>query len=386
MKKEHQIKSQHYLKHIDKFHEVLQEPRLYDFLAHRYSHYEILERCGKIYPVAILDKTIRKITYRDPIVMAPEKWSLETGGFIIRDSAYRAFREFTGDSIIPNETYRMVNIKQTEHGVIIRCDIGRYDLMLDTCDCLEWEILKVLSETSYWQAMSFEALFKRLELRKYLHAHVKNPLINGTGRSVAIAVSVLTSFFNKEDQSFLLGCKSIKGLNAGQMHVIPSFMFQPEQGYRNEEFCLLHNVRREFLEELFGVKAPKGASYRWFFQHKPIQYLDKMLEAGEAEIWLTGVVVNLMNLRPEICMLLRIKTLQWYAIHSSVHTRPGERIQINEEFATIHECRGSRKESVSRKFDSDAELFHSASLNPGDIVPPGAAAFWLGVEALRKLP
>ncbi|WKZ19457.1 MAG: hypothetical protein QY310_02590 [Candidatus Jettenia sp. CY-1] len=386
MKKEQQIKSQHYLRHIEKLREVLREPRLYEFLANRYAHYEILERCGKIYPVAILNKTIRKVTYRDPIVIAPEKWHLETAEFIIKDPAYRAFRELIGTSIIPNETYRMVDIKQTKHGIAIHCNIGRYDLMMDTCDSLEWEILRVLSEISHWQAMSFGALFKKLKLRAHLHAQVKDPPIDGTGRSVAIAVSVLTSFFHGDEQRFFLGCKLTRGLNAGQMHVIPSFMFQPEQGYRNEEFCLLHNVRREFLEELFGVKAPKGASYRWFFQHKPIQYLDKMLEAGEAEIWLTGVVVNLMNLRPEICMLLRIKTPQWYAIHSSIHTRPGERIQINEEFATIHECRGSRKESVSRKFDSDTELFHSASLNPGDIVPPGAAAFWLGVDALRKLP
>lgn len=374
------------MRHIDKLHEVLQEPRLYDFLAHRYSHYEILERCGKIYPVAILDKTLRKATDHDPIVVAPKKWNLETTGFIIKDPAYRTFLELIGNLIIPNETYRMVNIKQTTHGATIHCDIGRYDCMIDTCDCLGWEVLKVLSEASRWQTMSFGELFEKLKLRTYLHAQVKDPLVNGTRRSVAIAVSVLTSFFHGDELRFFLGCKSTKGLNAGQTHVIPSFMFQPEQGYRNEEFCLLHNVRREFLEELFGVKAPKGASYRWFFQHKPIQYLDKMLEAGEAELWLTGVVVNLMNLRPEICMLLRIKTPQWYAIHSSVHTRPGERIQINEEFATIHECRGSRRESVPRKFDSDAELFHSASLNPGDIVPPGAAAFWLGVDALRKLP
>lgn len=380
------MKSQHYLKHIDKLREVLQEPYLYEFLADRYSHYEILERCGKIYPVAILDKTIRKVTYHDPIVIAPKKWNLETTGFIIGDPAYRTFLGLVGDSIIPNETYRMVDIKQTTQGVTIHCDIGRYDLMVDTCECLEWEALKVLSETSHWQTMSFGELFEKLKLRTYLHAHVKDPLVHGMGRSVAIAVSVLTSFFHGDEQRFFLGCKSTKGLNTGQTHVIPSFMFQPEQGHRNEEFCLLHNVRREFLEELFKVKAPEEAPYSWFFQHKPIQYLDKMIEAGEAELWLTGVVVNLMNLRPEICMLLRIKTPQWYAIHSSTHMRPGEYIQINEEFVTVHECRGSGKESISRKFDSDAELFHSASLNPGDIVPPGAAAFWLGVDALRKLP
>lgn len=386
------IKKEHYYRQVNKLRKVLQGPCLYDFLAHLYSPYEILERCGKKYPVAILDKAVRKIYPHDAIVVAPAKWQMETSGFIINDPSYRIFCRHAGASIIPNETYSMVQVEQTPRGLAIQCNLGRYDLMLDTCDCLEWEILKVLSETSDWQTMLPEDLLERLKLRKTLHSGIKNPLIDGTGRSTALAVSVVTVFPAGDEHYLWMGRKSTKGVsaNAGKMHVIPSFMFQPEQGDRNEEFCLLHNIRREFLEELFHVRPPKDASYSWFFAHKPIQYLDKMFETGEAEIWLTGIIVNLFNLRPEICTLLRIKTPRWYADHTLPLAKPGEYIQINEEFASASP--GQRSDNAKRfahrvPFSgsyTDRELFGMAALDPGNIVPAGAAAFWLGVDALRK--
>jgi len=386
-----------YQTQVDTLRAILSEPLLYEFLANQYAKYEILERCGLKYPVAILDKTIRKLEDLDPIIMRPTKWHLEKSGFLIDNSEYRSFRSEAGAPIEPNETYRTVAIEQQGNKIGIHCDIGRYDLMMDTCDCLEWEILKVLSETPDWQTMPFESLFEKLQLRKYLHANVIDPVIDGRGRSAAIAVSVLTTFIDENathhdgNRQFLwVRRRSRKGVavNAGQMHVIPSFMFQPEQGYRDEEFNLLHNIRREFLEELFNVKAPKDALYNWFYKRKPVQYLNEMLKTGEAELWLTGVVVNLLNLRPEICVLLRIKTPKWYADHSSDELPHGEKIDICEEFDPNSAYNEDREENFVPRvplFDKDKALLERANLYPGDTVPPGAAAFWLGIDALRKL-
>jgi hypothetical protein len=112
------------------------------------------------------------------------------------------------------------------------------------------------------------------------------------------------------------------------MHVIPSFMFQPVHGYRDEEFCVRHNIRREFYEELFGATAPDDAVYNWFEAREPVRYLDELLARGDAEIWLTGLTVDLRKMRPEICALLRIKTPEWFAHHSSALADRGELIMI----------------------------------------------------------
>jgi hypothetical protein len=64
--------------------------------------------------------------------------------------------------------------------------------MLDTCDSLEWELDQVLSQHPDWDALS-PRLEAKLKLRNELHRQIGDPVTDGGGRSVAVAVSVLTT-------------------------------------------------------------------------------------------------------------------------------------------------------------------------------------------------
>jgi hypothetical protein len=79
-------------------------------------------------------------------------------------------------------------------------------------------------------------------------------------------------------------------------------------------------------------------------------------------LYLSGVAVNLLNLRPEICTLLVIDD-------------PGP-LTPNHEFLP-----GLARVPVA----SDASLIRALHLHPGSITPPGAAALFLGTRLLRSL-
>jgi len=165
-------------------------------------------------------------------------------------------------------------------------------------------------------------------------------------------------------------------------------MLAPEHDAYDEEFSIRHNIRREFAEELFRLEAPKADEPIWFEQTAPVRDLDRMLAAGEAELWVTGVVVNVLTLRPEICALLLIADERWYS--RSVDPASGARLRVNAEFATPEELSrvpadqpGPGKNVRFSPEMSDDELLARSFMSPNNSVPVGAAAFWLGIDVLR---
>ena len=65
---------------------------------------------------------------------------------------------------------------------------------------------------------------------------------------------------------------------------------------------MIHNVLREFGEELFDIEElerDRGyVAFDWFYEVPPVKELRDLLATGEAQLLLTGVAVNLLNLRP----------------------------------------------------------------------------------------
>jgi hypothetical protein len=90
---------------------------------------------------------------------------------------------------------------------------------------------------------------------------------------------------------------------------------------------------REFVEELYGVHEldtgdgrvdPNAVYRRW-----EAKLLDGMLKAGDAALLYSGVAVNLLALRHEICTVLVIEDPRWYERES------GE-LRICDEF--LQQC------------------------------------------------
>ena len=62
--------------------------------------------------------------------------------------------------------------------------------------------------------------------------------------------------------------------------------------------------------------APSAWDY--FYEHPALTYLEALMNAGKAQLYLTGVILNLLTLRPEVSALLLIRDPDWYARVSAV--------------------------------------------------------------------
>jgi hypothetical protein len=277
----------------------------------------------------------------------------------------------------------------TDGGIKLDCELTSYFRALDTCDELEWELLSQHQQLNGNSEMHFKEFDKRLPLRRSLHAEVPDPVRDGSRRGAAIGVSVLVAFREVEGVTMWLRRKSMKNVatHRGMIHVLPSFMFQPASADLDSEFSVTHNVFREYLEELFGRPDPKDGEGDWQYFYRDPVLVDfrKLIKDEKATFHFTGVVVNLLNLRPEICLLLFISDSEWYGRHRS-NTDPDYRFNFNDEFMRSIEAGAHPEQLVARLnyVRSDNDVIPQY-ISHSDFVPPGAGAFWLGKKCLDDL-
>jgi hypothetical protein len=275
--------------------------------------------------------------------------------------------------------------------VRMSCQMGQYFDMIDTCDALEWEILRAAPSLKSSTERAFRQFDRRLPLRTELHRRVANPVRDGANRSVAVSLAALIAFY-RDDAVYLMMRKRSRdvAVHASLIHAIPSFMFQPASVALDQEYSLLHNISREYLEELFDRPDPKEGEQNpdYFFGDPHFKELRGMLESGQAEWYFTGVAVNLLSLRPEICTVLLIKDDQWYHRHTDKAPTKDQEFQLNIEFAhNFQEIDNSVPlvGNIPLK-RTDEEISDYLDVAPRTMVPCGAFAFWSAVDLLRKLP
>ncbi|SNQ59814.1 conserved hypothetical protein [Candidatus Methanoperedens nitroreducens] len=120
-----------------------------------------------------------------------------------------------------------------------------------------------------------------------------------------------------------------------------------------------------------------------------LKILRKLIENNEAELFFTGVAVNLLNLRPEICTLLLIKSPEWYKLQSqdmATKIEKLKKISYNKEFVRFTEVKDKNDFIYKVEYIEDEnELLNSYSFYPNKMVPPGAAAFWLGYDLIKEI-
>jgi len=315
--------------------------------------------------------------------------------------------------------------------------------MLETCDCMETELLDFLvrEETTRAAKASNDTILRHLDLRRRYHdlflrlhpEHKGEPgalLFDGDGRSAAVAIATMVVFEHDDDMCFFLGKRSDLGvaIQAGLTHLIPGGQFQPEwtannvyqilikhdghvadedpefEGAIRREFSITEHVLRESVEELFNFNPTTEPQFQpgthdpqWYKATKPGEELVRMMEDGRAELAVTGVVWNPLNTRAEICTILRIKDPHWFKRNDD-----NDLLRINEEWEPAKQTTQSRKNDAwfvrlgefrSRIDTLDYEDYllspeheYRNVISPEHIVPVGAGAFWLGIRWLREHP
>ena len=168
-------------------------------------------------------------------------------------------------------------------------------------------------------------------------------------------------------------------------------MFTPASLALEEEYYkggVIANIWREYLEEVFSRKEPEIGQddWRYIYGDERLKFLLKLIEAGEAQLYFTGVAVQLLNFLPAICSLLLIRTPKWHKFH--LEGPSDMRFNLNAEYASheeLPEILETGKKAITRipYSEDDNELMRY--LQVANVVPEGAAAIWLGVDAMRRI-
>lgn len=154
-------------------------------------------------------------------------------------------------------------------------------------------------------------------------------------------------------------------------------MFQAASGFLNEEFDVVHNFKREYLEELLNRPESSGteAVPDYFYSEPPLIYLQQLFDSKQAHLELLGIAVDLLNLRPEICMLLTIDTPEWADKHGREAKDDKMKFHTNLEFVKT-------TDNYVRTFTFPIPPERLGELSPDKLAPPAAVCLWAANERL----
>jgi hypothetical protein len=208
-----------------------------------------------------------------------------------------------GKVVYNKPTYRMQEIRIEDGRILIECGIGTYFDAMGSCASLAEEFF---SKAHVPQSL------EELPLRSEVHINSADPIADGSTRSAALGTSALIVFRDTKGQYNYLVRRRAEKLPRypGLLMPIPGFVFQPLEhpDSPKEEFSIVEGVKREYIEELFGAKVPKGQGISSVHEG---ECLERLLDSGSAELLFTGVAVPLRDLWPEICTLLLIHDSEW---------------------------------------------------------------------------
>ena len=324
-------------------------------------------RHGIAHPVTVFYPSESQIhdvdSLLDPWLPTPE-----TRDFAAYDYSYLHDLQNSKPGLYNGSTFTLKRIRRNP--LKLRGQVGAYYDMLATCAAFERELRDVV-----------ESGLLRAPARSTFHRYVapSDALIIGDKRSAAIGIGALTVFNDGETYRAILARRSLAtAFDSNMFHVLPAMMFGPTTAkFANPlEWSVKHQILREVLEELFGlpeVTDPK----RWdfFYDHPALRYLLSLLESGKAQLCLTGLILNLLTLRPEISTLLLINDPAWYARVSATDS--------GMPFATAEE---TLPDSVVMAPIATDQAFLSQF--PPDLhlsMPAQATAtLWLGIDQARR--
>lgn len=352
-------------------------PLLYNYLKWRYPKYKLFSSHGFEYPIVYFPCSEKQVNDPNCVLVKPLIEG-ESSQYVTYDrNIYTMLVQLIDSKKPDTPTYILDTL--TLEPLQLSCRIGYYSANLATSHTLEWELLSQVAKNPHY---SPEELDEMLPLRRALHSNVADPVISGEGRAAGVAVSTLLICRHNEQYRFWLkvrGKTSIP-INLGQLHVIPAGFFQASMGEVEDEYSVAHNFKREYLEELFNRPDPEGteAVYNYFYREPPIKYLHQLFENGLANLYLLGIAVDLLNLRPEVCTTLVISTPEWLDTHGAKATDTRMQFSINSEF--LNKPSLDFAQTLPYPFSQQ----RTAKLGPAQIAPPAAVALWSGLELFEK--
>lgn len=337
-----------------------------DYLRHLYQC-ELFSHGGIDYPVYVFAPDAQQAldvdSLLDPHPPAPESCS-----FAHYDYSYLHNLINSKPTLRNGAVFTLKEIRQNP--LRLRGATGRYYDMLATCAALERELRAAVAEG--WM---------RAPSRTQYHRALPPPaaLSRGEGRSAAIGIGTLTVFNDAGAYKAILARRSQQtAFDSGMFHVLPAMMFAPTTADFADprEWSIRHQILREFLEELFDMPEELQPK-RWdfFYQHPALRYLLALLESGGAQLFATGIVLNLLTLRPEISTLLLIHDPAWHRRVSAADSDIPLAVSAETEAGSLVRALISSDDALLAHFPRGLHLRMPAQ---------ASATLWLGIERARR--
>lgn len=292
---------------------LLDTVELIQHLEDRY-HCKAFLLGGRPFPVTVVWKNIEQQINPDSILGTLDKKSPDPlpSFFRFDQKKYARARLFikrmleAGPIKYEGCDYCMTKIDLSDTVPKIHGTLGLYYDCILTQYAMEWELTKALMKKKD-DAISSLIRKGTLPLREFIEAK-NNPILDGTTRTTALAISTLLVFKRKDQGFYCLLCRRSAdvAVSPNTMHVVPAGMFEAMN--LTDSWSIEMNVWRELLEELYGQKELEGTGEHYlndFFRNQsPIRSLLQMLKAGSAVHSAVGICCDLLTLRPEICTVL----------------------------------------------------------------------------------
>lgn len=306
-----------YLAYRDEIVPLMESPELAKHLGKRYGR-ELINLGGKTIPAAVIWKNTQDLKDPDELLGQIDRGEpqLLTGSSVFQSpEEYAKAREFIRNEYtqgpVKHESlnYRMTSINISNGRPKIDGLLSSYYDNILTQYSMEWELKKAMRSVQPGDVDRFLGEDAELPMRRAVEAS-GDPLISGHGRCAALTISTLVVYARRDDE---FGClirrrSSTVGVSRGMLHIVPAGMC--ESNSRNEKWSFKRNIWRELLEEVYGEKELQGKdraeSLDYIYGIEPMPTLLKLFQEERAELSVTGIVCDLLNLRPEICTVLYV--------------------------------------------------------------------------------
>jgi hypothetical protein len=363
-------------------------------LERLYPAYELLRWAGHVHPITVFPST-------------PEKRGLiETplgalsGDEVFKEDYYSPEWHPRGRAALRSEierakssghwngaTYALTRLRTEDGSVRLDASPGRYFQNMVTSDALDIELSAAL-DASQDQHVPLAAM----PLRAWLTKLVEDPVIDGSHRSAALSLSATVIVKRRKGgYSIILSPRSDKVRRHMLFnHVAPSGVIQPPRGRDDlwrDWFCVKSNFLAEFIGELYGgsLQDEPDITEDLVSQSRARRLID-LIEGGGASLFYTGVSINLLMLRPEICLALLVHDEDWLAREAQIEAGA---FKLGQEFLAVEDASqlpaGRTHFSLLYLDDDFQPTDNGIELRPSTLVPQAAASMYLGTEALRHL-
>jgi hypothetical protein len=294
-------------------------------------------------------------------------------------------------------TYDLQAIARDDGGrVQLHCKLGTYFHSLSTSECLDPELLEAFAA---WPDSKPDAVLAMLERQAWLHERVPDPVVDGPGplgghrRLHAHDRSGAQPGFRRVQDVPVAplghGRHPAAPLPRGALRHVPAVIPSESSELLRSQFSVSETVMREFVEELYGVEELETGDGQVdpqaIYRRREARLLSGMLRAGDAALLYSGLAVNLLALRPEICTVLIIDDPRWYE-------RECAELRICDEY--FHQCQQAELLPDQRWIQLVNLERHDLELAPRrwrdtlrarSVVAAGVAAIDLGLRVARSV-